>query len=128
MESFANQLQTEQLTEIVGVYWTIFGITAGLYILIIGWIVVIAKTKDDGLITNFYISLVPLLLNVILNSSSTLHLFIFGSKTLEWANTFVYASLVFTCLSVIYYSIVSIILSSRVISKNLENSKEIFEK
>ena len=32
MDSFSEQLQIEQLTEMAGVCWTIFGITAGLYL------------------------------------------------------------------------------------------------
>ena len=110
MDSFSGQLQIEQLAEMVGIFWTIFGITAGLYILIIGWIAVAKKKKDNGLITNFCISLTPLFLNVVLNSTATLYLFIFGSKSLEWANSFIFTSLVFTCLGIVYYSIISVIL------------------
>ncbi len=122
MDSFSEQLQIEQLTEMAGVCWTIFGITAGLYILIIGWIAVVKKKKDNGLITNFCISLTPLFLNVVLNSTATLYLFIFGSKSLEWANSFIFTSLVFTCLGIVYYSIISVILGFRMISKNFNNN------
>ena len=114
LESLSNEAEFEYLFKMVNISWTIVGITACLYVMIVGWLILAIKNKNEGFVTNFFISLLPVILNIVINSLSTLYLFLWGIKNTEWANAVVYMAFVYTCLSVIYYIIISVILGFKV--------------
>lgn len=115
-DSFAYQHKCSALHDLITTSWSIFGITACLYTIIIGLITVFHRKWSKGLVVNIFITLPPIVLNALINATATIYIFAFSHVDLSWANTLGYTAIVFSSLNIIYYVISSISLTIKAVS------------